>query len=183
MTAVQVPRNHLGDDDRAARLFIVRQSNVGAHADLRTLLERTLALYSNVPGCDEIEALGIEPVINPRPTDQYWELPDGGAAVLYEVQGTWVLLILGSAASKNAASTVIDKRMENAVVNRMCDVVATLRPIEIFIGPFDRVNRSNAFATQTWEAFRNAGVEVMYMEDPPGEIWFDSEQGEDELGR
>ena len=54
-TNAQIPTCNLGDDDRAARLFIVRQSNVAAHSDLRTLLERTLALYSNIPGCESGE--------------------------------------------------------------------------------------------------------------------------------
>ena len=164
---------------RADRLVIVRQSGVRAHADLRTLLERTYALYPYIPGADEIQELGIEPVLNPRPSDQVWRLPDGGTACLYEVQGTWTLLILGSAAAKNTASTVIDKRVENAVVNLMCDVVASLRPIDVYIGPFDRVNRSHAFSTQTFEGFRDAGVEVLYLEDQPGEIWFDSEDAEE----
>lgn len=164
---------------RAARLVIVRQSGVRAHSDLRTLLERTLALYPYIPGADEIEDRGIEPVLNPGPSDQVWRLPDGGTACLYEVKGTWVLLILGSAAAKNMASTVVDKRVENAVVNLMCEVVARLRPVDVYIGPFDRVNRSHAFSTQTFEGFRDAAVEVLYMEDQPGEIWFDTEDAEE----
>lgn len=164
---------------RADRLVIVRQSGVRAHADLHTLLERTYALYPYIPGADEIQELGIKPVLDPRPSDQVWRLPDGGTACLYEIKGTWTLLILGSAAAKNTASTVIDKRVENAVVNLMCEVVASLRPIDVYIGPFDRVNRSHAFSTQTFEGFRDAGVEVLYLEDQPGEIWFDSEDAEE----
>ncbi|QIK74744.1 hypothetical protein [Nocardioides piscis] len=176
MYAIQPPA--FDDAVRALRLIIVRQSSVTAHSDLRTLLERTLSLYPFLPGCDEIGRLGIEPVLNPRTTDQHWTLPDGGAACLYEVDGTWVLLILGSAAARNAASTEIDQKNENAVVNLMSHVLSALRPVEVFIGPFDRVNRAHGYATKTLEAFKAANVEVLYLEDEPGEIWFDTEHAE-----
>src|SRR5690348_9956078 len=97
---------------RAARLVIVRQSSPKAHQDLQTLLERTLSLYPDIEGCVELERLGIDPVRNPRETDEFFELPDGGSACLYQAEGTWMLLILGSAAARNAAESVIDKKVE-----------------------------------------------------------------------
>lgn len=168
----------LGGAGRAARLAIVRQSSPHAHQDLLTLLERTLSLYPDLPGCEEIGRLGIDPVLNPRPGDEFFALPDGGSACLYEVDGTWMLLILGSAAARNAAGSVIDKKLENAVVNLMVHVLETLRPVEVFIGPFDRVNRAHDFAPKTFHAFRDAGVKVLNLEDDPLEIWFDHENAE-----
>jgi hypothetical protein len=163
---------------RAARLVIVRQSSPQAHQDLHTLLERTLSLYPDIEGCEELGRLGIEPVRNPRPGDEFFGLPDGGSACLYQVEGTWMLLILGSAAARNAAGSVIDKKVENAVVNLMEHVLKTLRPVEVFIGPFDRVNRAHDFAPRTFHAFRDAGVKVLNLEDDPLEIWFDHENAE-----
>lgn len=163
---------------RAARLVIVRQSSPQAHQDLHTLLERTLSLYPDLEGCEELGRLGIEPVLNPRPTDEFFVLPDGGSACLYQVEGTWMLLILGSAAARNTAGMVIDKKVENAVVNLMERVLKTLRPTEVFIGPFDRVNRAHDFAPKTFHAFRDAGVQVLNLEDDPLEIWFDHENAE-----
>ena len=85
---------------RADRLVSVRRSDVRAHSDLRTLFERTLfertlALYPYIPGADELEELGIEPVRDPRPSDQVSRLPEGGAACLVRDRGHVDALELG----------------------------------------------------------------------------------------
>jgi hypothetical protein len=141
--SIQQPR--LNPLLRVEKLMIVRQSSAQALEDLFTLLERTLYLYPDLLGWDEIYGRGIDPILKPDPEDHYQTLPSHGRACLYQVGDTWVLLILGSAAAPNEVGFELDGH-ENAVVNLITDVVRRLRPRQVLAGPFDRIVRSLHFA-------------------------------------
>ena len=71
---------------------------------------------------------------------------------------------------------------ENAVANLIGRVVRHLRP-NVRIYRFDRISRSQHFASKTFEAFRQAGVEFLFFEGADGvdEIRFGGNDPDDKF--
>src|SRR3712207_3810816 len=100
---------------RIEDLFVFRQSGPQALALLAKMIGRTMAPHTSVAGWAQIKANGIKPLFDRERYPTYWDLPEGGPgkATLYQVDGTFVLLVLGSAASRNVALSPAEDPTEN----------------------------------------------------------------------
>lgn len=154
-------------DSQAETLIIVRQSGPQAIVLLSKMLGRTLASHTHIPGWARIKANGIKPLFDREQYDTYWDLPAGGPgrATLYQVDGTFVLLVLGSAASRNVALSDAEDPTENAVVELYKYVLAALRPKQVLVGPFDRLVRAQRYAFPTFETFKSNVGRLVCEED------------------
>lgn len=148
---------------RATNLFIVRQSGVGDSEGLRSMHERTLRMHMGVPGAQEILKAGIAPLREPFrfPNVVTFSLPKGGSAALWLVDGTYILYVLGSAAMDDMTAD-LEGSSQNSVAVLFRVVLAALRPVNVNVGPFDRLVRSFANDFYTFDSFKRAGVRLLH---------------------
>lgn len=186
MTIAQAPQpaqrsltgtvSHLGrNTHQVERLFIDRQSGPNAQNLLRKMHERTLTKHNTVPGYKAIRAAGIDPLFDRDQYKKWWSLPANGRATLFQVDGTYVLLVLGSAAARDTALSEADDATENAVVELYKEVLAELKPRTVLAGPFDRLVRAIAYSYPTYVAFKS---HVSYLKCDEGTLDFGNPKAE-----
>lgn len=162
---------------RVARLVIARESATNAVVELHKMVERITAMHPDLPGQAEIRRRGIEPLFDGDPETLTWRHKGGHRAALYCVDGTFVLLVLGSATMRNLAADEVSAAENNFVVELFQHVLGALRPAEVLTGAFDRLVRAHEFTSKTFWIFNNSGVE--YLTHEGGEIDFHDASAED----
>lgn len=158
------------DTPRAERLLITRRSGPNAADSLRRAHERTLARHMTIPGHSEIRATGIEPLFDRDRYQDWWALPSKGRATLFQVDGTYVLLVLGTVGGRDTVSSGAGDATENAVIELYDEVLVALKPRTVLTGPVSRLTRASASAHHAFLALRS---NVSFLECDEGALEFD----------
>lgn len=122
-------------NERTENLIVVRESAVYDRALMQGMLEATLSKAQNVPGVEEMRAIGINAILDPVRYGGIVIRTGKSKAVRFERQGTVFLFSEGSAAAQ-------DMDGDNAFVTLLSRAIEELRPAHIWTATFSRLIRS-----------------------------------------
>jgi hypothetical protein len=150
------PGRTVKTEPRIDNLLVVRESDEGAKLLMEVMIQRTCLLRPDIPGCREMAAAGLDPLLHP---DRYGasEVRKGrNRSVLFTRDGTMFFFWMGSAASINTPEG------ENLFSNYLVEVIRRFRPRSLYVAAFTRLVRSGALSKDLGRVCQELRVTIHY---------------------
>lgn len=147
---------------------LARESDARNRLLMLSMIQRSCGVRPNIPGCRDIHAAGLEPLLTPKAWNATAISDRQNRGVVFIHEGTLFFYWMGSAATT-------DEDSENLFTNELIKLVDRFRPRNLYIAAFTRLVRSAVVNGGLLGSLQGTRTTVIY---PDGEIRPWTKEGE-----